>query len=66
VPSAIVNAAQSGQLLILDGLDRLPPSTVSILASLVEDRSLVTYLFLKTNFSFWFFFLQNAFLYIIS
>jgi midasin (ATPase involved in ribosome maturation) len=41
VPSAIVNAAQSGHLLILDGLDRLPPSTVSILASLVEDRSLV-------------------------
>lgn len=36
--SPLINAAIHGHLAVLDHIDRLPPTTLSTLASLIQDR----------------------------
>jgi midasin (ATPase involved in ribosome maturation) len=41
--TTLVHAAVTGGLALLDGLDRLPPSTLAVLRPLIEDRELTLF-----------------------
>ena len=36
--SPLIRAAMDGQIAVLDNIDRLPPTTLATLASLIQDR----------------------------